>query len=81
MGVVGSTVTSMMKGGDLMTPKTWQNLGYPKPPEEFLVHSGEVNEQEKKKNLMAALECSEEDAEKIQNQLLPARDLGDAHHI
>mmetsp|Transcript_27409 Transcript_27409/g.38132 ORF Transcript_27409/g.38132 Transcript_27409/m.38132 type:complete len:438 (-) Transcript_27409:815-2128(-) len=81
VGVVGSTVTSMMKGGDLMTPKTWQNLGYPKPPEEFLVHSGEVNEQEKKKNLMAALECSEEDAEKIQNQLLPARDLGDAHHI
>ena len=72
VGVVGSTMTSLLKGRDLVTTVYWKELKYDDPPEEFQFHVPKETDEEKKKNLMAALSCDEEEAEKIQGQLLPA---------
>ena len=71
----------MMKGKDLFATKAWQSLGYPGPPQEFLIQTGEKNDEEKKKNLIAAFQCTEEEAEKIQNQMLPAREVENVPHL
>lgn len=74
-------MTSTIKGGGLFVSKYWGFLGYSNPPEGFLIHNAESDE-DKKKNLMAALECSEEEAEKIQGHLLPSLEISvDAKHL
>jgi hypothetical protein len=81
VGVVGAYLTSTIKGSGLFVSKYWSVMGYSSPPAEFLVHSVE-NDEEKKKNLVAALSCTEEEAVRIQNQLLPSLEIpNDAKHL
>ena len=65
-----------------MTNRFWKELQYPSPPEEFLMFSPNETDEDKKKKLMVALDCNEEEADKIQAHLLPPLPLSsDASHL
>ena len=85
VGVIGALVTSSLKGSELFVPKTWRMLGFDGPPtsnERPSQAPESESESDRKKNLMAALKCDEEEVEKIQAQLLPLRNLpADANHL
>jgi hypothetical protein len=65
-------MTSLLKGRDLVTTIYWRELKYDNPPDEFLFNVPKETDEEKRKNLMAALSCSEEEAERVQSHLLPS---------
>jgi len=82
-GVVGPLPTSILKGGDLFVKSTWTNLNFKGVEDkEGQGTEGEDKDGEKRKNLMSALGCGEEEAQEVQNKLLPVKEVKEGeNHI